>query len=302
MQGYRSRKTTENGKRTIVFKPHEGYTDLPVIIPCGQCIGCKLERSRQWAMRCVHEASLYQDNCFLTLTYDNEHLPEDRSLNKKHFQDFMKRFRKDNKEITIKYFHCGEYGEDTERPHYHACVFNFDFQDKQLWKIQNGHRLYISPTLQKLWKHGYAVIGDVTFDSAAYVARYILKKITGNQEPHTYLRINHQTGELYYLNPEYATMSRNPGIGKKWFEKYKDEIFPDDFVIINGKKSNIPRFYSNQYEATNKGEFNKIQKTRLKKMLKHADDNSFARLAVKETVKLAQLAQLKRPMEKNYDS
>ena len=91
MQGYRSAEVTKNGKRKIVFSPQKGYIDLPVKVACGQCIGCRLERSRQWAVRCMHEASMHMFNSFVTLTYDDDHLPEYNSLNYKHFQDFMKR-------------------------------------------------------------------------------------------------------------------------------------------------------------------------------------------------------------------
>ena len=134
LKGYRSRTLNASGKRSIVFNLREGYVDQPIEVPCGQCIGCRLERSRQWAVRCVHEASLYKNNCFVTLTYSDDKLPSDGSLHFDHFQKFMKRLRRFYDDSRIRFFHCGEYGEQYSRPHYHCCLFNFDFVDKKFWK------------------------------------------------------------------------------------------------------------------------------------------------------------------------
>lgn len=293
LRGWRSRQLNESGKRSIVFdrkKAAPGYTEIH--LPCGQCIGCRLERSRQWAVRCVHEASMYEHNCFLTLTYDDDHLPDDGSLNLKHFQDFMKRLRKkynSTRETPIRFFHCGEYGDENARPHYHACIFNHDFHDKLLWKTTDvDNKLYTSDELSKLWPYGYAIIGDVTFDSAAYVARYIMKKVTGDQ------------AELHYqgLKPEYITMSRRPGIGKKWFDQWKDDVYPLDSVIMNGKEIKPPRFYDQQYDIINPGELDKLKKLRLTNMKKHADDLTLRRLRVSEAIKEQKLTLLPRNYER----
>ena len=145
LTGYRSIEVTANGKRKLVFDPNKGYVDLPVTIPCGQCIGCRLERSRQWAMRCYHEASLYDLNCFVTLTFNDTHIASDGSLDHRDYQLFMKRLRKKFPKNKIRNYHCGEYGEQCRtcgqqrkycqckkyipspgRAHHHACLFNFD--------------------------------------------------------------------------------------------------------------------------------------------------------------------------------
>ena len=141
------------GKMQVSFKRKIGYE--PIWLPCGQCIGCRLERSRQWAMRCMHEAQMYDRNCFVTLTYDDEHLPPNGSLNKRDFQLFMKRLRK-RYGSGIRYYQCGEYGELLGRPHHHAILFNFDFDDKVLWSVRDGVRLYRSASLEQLWPHGYS--------------------------------------------------------------------------------------------------------------------------------------------------
>lgn len=290
--GYRSRSLTDKGKRAVVFNPHDGYVDQPVVLPCGQCIGCRLERSRQWAVRCMHEASLYDDNCFITLTYENENLPSDGSLNKSHFQKFMKRLRKSLDGVKVRYYHCGEYGDLLSRPHYHACLFGWAPDDKSLWSIRQGVKLYRSSFLEKIWPYGYVSVGDVTFESAAYVARYILKKINGD------------ASEGYYGDrlPPYTTMSRRPGIGAQWMDKYGSDVYPDDFVVVRGGiKCRPPRYYDSIYDSIDPKSFSEIRKKRLQSGYAHAMDvdNSPSRRTVREEVKLIQCSQLKRSIHDN---
>lgn len=295
LKGYKSRVVNESGKRSIVFNRKDGFSDMPVDVPCGQCIGCRLERSRQWALRCVHEASLYENNCFITLTYNDENLPHDLSLNKKHFQDFMKRLRKRyviSPDSKIRYFHCGEYGEKNFRPHYHACLFNFDFRDKELWSVRDGVRLYTSRDLAGIWKYGFSTVGEVTFESAAYVARYVLKKVTGDRAEEHYRICDSETGELHNVIPEYTTMSRRPGIGRGWYDKYESDVFPSDFIVIRNKKMQPPKYYDGLY--TN---IDDIKKARRSNANKHKENNTAERLRVREDVKLATLKFLKRSLE-----
>jgi hypothetical protein len=292
LQGYRAR-----GGKHIVFNPKDGWIDQKVQVPCGQCIGCRLERSRQWAMRCMHEASLYEDNCFITLTYNNDHLPEDGSLNKEHFQKFMKRLRKKHQNKTIRFYHCGEYGEKYRRPHYHAILFNHDFGDKKLFKTEKEIRLYTSKELEELWPYGFNTIGDVTFESAAYTARYIMKKQTGKSAEKHYENVDIETGEIYKILPEYNTMSRRPGIGTEWFKKYNKDVYPKDFVTIRGKKLKPPKFYDRMYEHQYPEDFEKIKDKRVELMNKNWKDNTPDRLRQKEIVKKAQLNKLKRNLE-----
>lgn len=294
LRGFRARHVNESGKRGIVFDRKAGFVDQPVEVPCGQCIGCRLERSRQWAMRCYHESKLYEDNCFVTLTYNDESLPEGGTLVKKHFQDFMKRLRFSHPERKIRYFHCGEYGETTFRPHYHAILFNLAFEDQKLFSIKNGFRLYTSDRLERIWGHGFATVGSVTFDSAGYCARYIMKKVTGDDAEKHYQRIDPDTGEIFAVEPEYCTMSRRPGIGKGWLEKYKDQTYPSDTVVINGAVMRPPKFYDSQLSDD---ERERIKHRRMSRALEHAADNTLARLRVRQTVKEAQIGNLKRSVE-----
>lgn len=235
-------------------------------VPCGQCIGCRLGRSRDWALRCMHEASLHENNCFITLTYNNENLPADGSLHKSHWQKFMKRLRKYSG-AKIRYYHCGEYGAKLLRPHYHACLFGFDFPDKYLWEQRPGKDdLYRSDLLEKCWPFGYSSIGELTFNSAAYVARYILKKVNGDKADDHYIHIDDQ-GVVHKLQPEYTTMSRNKGIGQGWIEKYADDCYPHDFVAFRDRGRRIrkmkpPRYYDLHYEVVNPDQWNEVKRAR----------------------------------------
>ncbi len=299
---------TPSGKKSVVFKKPPGPNPDGLQLPCGRCIGCRLERSRQWAVRCMHEASLWEDNCFITLTYNDQNLPPSESLHLPHFQMFMKRLRKHYTGKKIRFYHCGEYAEREKpgglymdligRPHYHALLFNLDFPDKTYWKTENGNKLYISDTLTKLWGMGHCLIGSLTFESAAYVARYVLKKKTGPPAP------DHYKGR----DPEYTTMSRRKGIGLKWLEKFHTDVYPHDFVIVRGNKSKPPRFYDKFLESSDPDMLENLKLARSKRADKTymlnvrgkkiaVSDNSPRRLAVKEQVKLAQIKNLKRNLK-----
>ncbi len=269
----RAGKITFDSRKTVGFS---------MKLPCGQCRGCRLERSRQWAMRCVHEASLYEDNCFITLTYSDEFLPLDGSLVKKHFQDFMKRLRARFCERRIRFFHCGEYGAKYRRPHYHACLFNFDFADKQMFKVSNGHRLYTSDDLALCWPFGISSVGALTFESAAYVARYIMKKITGDAADDHYRGVHSETGELTALLPEYTTMSRRPGIGRDWYERFRGDVYPGDDVVLRGRSMRPPRYYDCLYELEEPEDFARIKAERVRAGYRAKDDCTPERLAVRE--------------------
>ena len=255
LEGYRSREVGPSGKRRIVFNPAEGYTDLRVSVPCGQCGGCRLERSRQWAIRMMHEASLYEENCFITLTYSDQYLPENGSLDRKAFPLFMRRLRKKFHGRTIRYYHCGEYGSKYGRPHYHSCLFGFDFPDKTYWTSRNGIPVFRSDILEKLWWQGNSEVGSLTYESAAYCAHYIEKKVLGTSEASDEMRYQKygyvdNEGEVFLREPEYSTMSRRPGIGKPWLEKFGCEVYPEDGVVVRGMLQKPPRYYDGLYELT----------------------------------------------------
>lgn len=303
IHGYRARQTNNTGKRSIVFDVKAGFKDRPQTLACGRCVGCRLERSRQWAIRCIHEASLYPDNMFITLTYDDENLPLGETLVKTDFPAFMKKYRsklaREQKKLDptkqppkIRYYHCGEYGDENGRPHYHALIFNHTFDDKiKIGESKTGDYQFVSPTLDELWGKGRTEIGSVTFESAAYIARYVMKKVNGDEAHHHYQRVNTETGRFVQIEPEYTTMSRRPGIGTPWLKKYKTDIYPDDFVIVRGKKMKPPRYYDLQLEKENNKQFLKVKRSRLEASAANADNNTPERLVVRETVTKSRLKQ-----------
>ena len=244
---------------------------IKLTVSCKQCTGCRQEYARQWAMRNIHEASLWLNNIFITLTYNEQNLPEHNTLVKKDFQDFMKRLRKHKKANTknpIRFFHCGEYGEKYGRPHYHAILFNTNFNDRK--SIPGQKNLTTSDTLKKLWGKGHVSIGDVTFQSASYVAGYVQKKINGKQKEDHYRRIDKTTGETWVLPQEYATMSRRPGIAGLWFAKHKKDVYPSDNIHINGKEMRPPKYYDNLFQEQNPLQMEQIKENRTKAMQKTA--------------------------------
>jgi hypothetical protein len=230
---------------------------------------------------------MHSDNAFVTLTYNDANLPSDKGLHHEHFQKFFKRLRKKYSHLKLRFYMCGEYGDLNARPHFHACIFGLSFDDRVLWSKSGGNRLYTSPTLDQLWPYGFASIGDVTFESAAYTARYILKKITGQPAFDHYNSIDPDTGEITTRKPEYNKMSLKPGIGKPWLDKFQTDVYPHDYVIINSKKVKPPKYYDKLFKRTDLASglaFDTIEFDRFRLALKHVADNTPDRLAVKHTV------------------
>lgn len=292
LTAYRGRRNTS----PIVFNYAES-NGVKLELPCGQCIGCRLERSRQWAVRMMHEAQLHEENCFITLTYDSEHLPSDGNLRLDHFQDFMKRLRARISPIKVRFFHCGEYGDNFGRPHYHAILFGFDFPDRKMYSESHGVRLYSSELLADLWPCGFSSVGNVTFESCAYVARYVVKKVTGHLADSHYMRLL-DSGELVPVIPEYTTMSRRPGIASRWFQKFGNEVFPTDEVIARGFSSKPPRFYDKLFvEAHGESAFEPTRRRRERSARQRASNATPARLAVREVCHKAKVKLLRRGLE-----
>ncbi|AXL14825.1 replication initiator protein [Microviridae sp.] len=282
---------TPGGK--IVFKP----TGLPdyqdhLEIPCGRCVGCKLERSREWAVRCIHEAQMHEENDYLTLTYRDSALPPGGTLIKKHMQDFIKRLRHHFPRKTIRYLMCGEYGEETQRPHYHMILFGIRFNDRKPFKMVRGNMIFTSDRLDEIWGHGYCQVGNVTFKSAAYVARYVLKKQTKNDKDTD--RVDPETGEIFEPRlPEYIACSLKPAIGKSWIEKYENDVFPQDFVVIGNRQFPVPKYYRRLYADKNPEKAEEMRAKRIEKA-KASPDNSSSRLATREDIQKRRLDKLKR--------
>jgi len=252
-------------------------------LPCGRCVGCRLERSRQWAVRCVHESQLHLSNCMVLLTYDDEHLPASGSLRYSDFQLFMRKVRKLHTP-GARFFMCGEYGE-LGRPHYHALLFGVDFEDKvAAGKAASGLPVWRSKALEVLWPHGLASLGSVTFQSAAYVARYILKKVSGD------------AAEVHYGGrvPEFCHMSLKPGIGARWLERYFSDVSKDGLVVMNGVEINMPRYYGKYQKRRSPEWYENLEFRREQRRLRTVADNTDSRLAVRELVANARVNLVKK--------
>lgn len=288
----------EDGR--VVFTERTGHGSVRSLsLPCGQCVGCRLERSRQWAVRCMHEAKLYDRNCFITLTYSEENLPADLSLRYQDFQLFMKRLRRRFSTSKIRFYMCGEYGEDHAdhcgRPHYHACLFNCYFPDQLYFKRVGKSVLYTSAILTELWPHGFTLIGAVTFESAAYVARYCMKKVTGKPAEEHYRVVDPDTGEVRTRVPEFARMSLRPGIGGGWLLRFLGDVFPAGECVVNGRFTKAPRYYDKLYERSDTDDgMARLQAARLLRASRKFADNCDDRLAVKEQVTYARVSQFNR--------
>lgn len=295
--GYRSLQgRSEKGSWPVVFNVSSGYKDMVVVVPCGKCIGCRLDRSKDWAGRCVQESRLWDHNYFLTLTYEDKCLPDNFSLRSKDLQDFWKRLRKatfsQNGQVKrvpefevingkrtlvngIRYFACGEYGDRSKRPHYHAICFNLEIPDLIPYKRSfDGSQLWLSNWLSSIWGFGHVVIGAVTFETCAYVARYVTKKIYGLAAPEHY-------GDR---EPEFCRSSNRPGIGFNWFIDYADEVARNGFVLINGHKNPVPRYYLKKLEERDKQAYLKYKDKRaiVAKRTKDSPDKTPERLATRE--------------------
>lgn len=276
---------------------------LAVPVGCGQCIGCRLERSRQWAVRCMHEASLHDENCFITLTYREADLPIGGTLVPEDARKFIKNLRqriwRKDRLKRLSFFLCGEYGEQLSRPHYHALLFGFDFGDKRFFKRgPDGSNLFTSTLLEELWPYGFASVGALTFESAAYCARYALKKVTGPGAASHYERVDITTGLCFSLVPEFVRMSLRPAIAKRWFQKFHSDVFPSDQVVARGHAMKPPRYYEKLMESTgDPGILDVIKRKRMMGVYLRPGEGSPRRLAVKHEVKQAAVKLFKREPE-----
>lgn len=259
-----------------------------VRLRCGQCIGCRLNRANAWAVRCVHEAQMHEFNSFITLTYDEAHLPMHGSLHYPDFQAFMRRMRKRLK-VPIRFFMCGEYGEQFDRPHYHALLFGVGFTDlRQSNSVYADRPIYRSPILESLWPFGMSTVGEVNLATAQYCAQYSVKKITGDKAHDHYSRVDPATGEIVQVVPEFGRMSLKPGIGATWLAKFAPDVFNWDNVVINGKVLPVPKYYDKVLTESHGKEFGEMEYGR---QMRERDphESSDERLAVKAVVAKARL-------------
>ena len=306
LRGWRSAMPNANGKYPIVFNASDRHSDIfqPMDLPCGQCMGCRLERARQWAVRCTHELKCHEHASFLTLTFNDDALKRrgHTSLDVADMQKFLKRVRK-RYGAGIKFMASGEYGENYGRPHYHMILFGPHFDDqKYLMTTDAGFKLYTSEKLERIWSdplsrsvYGHCSVGAVTFQSAAYVASYCLKKQTGpvcTNGPYSIscADFDPQTGRITPRRSEFGT--RSVGLGKKWFDRYYQDWYNGDFVVNDGRKQALPAYYDKQYEMIDPVAFGAVKKERKRRAKLHKDNCTDRRLLVRETVRDARLTRL----------
>lgn len=271
----------------------------PAFRPCGKCLGCRLEYSRQWAMRSALEMMMHPQNCFVTLTYNDDHLPLDKSLDKEHFKRFIRRFRKKIDPTKIRFIGCGEYGEKLGRPHYHAIIFGYDFPDKKILQRGSYRRfrnkfssagefdLYKSSLLAKIWEKGFVTIGEANWQTAAYVARYVTKKVTGKKAS------KHYNGK----QPEFALHSRMPGIGKPWYDKYYNDVYPKGYVQIDGRRQQAPKYFDSLYAKSHPQGWEKLKKERRKIADKNLTQNNLEGYS-KERAAISRTKRLERKLHR----
>jgi hypothetical protein len=296
--------TTENGKDKYVFRnPGTGAEEQKV--PCGKCLSCLIDKSKEWATRGFHESQCHLENCFITLTYNDQHLPEHSTLVKEHLTRFIKRLRERIKPIQIKFLAAGEYGsaENTHRPHYHLCIFGFAPMDKKyLFTNKHGDPVFTSDFIEQCWKDkddtepkGYITVSELNYRTVAYVARYTVKKIVprGKRKQEKFW-IDTETGETNYdpeayrynllmqnKIPEYITMSN--GIGKEWHKRHITDTHKD-YITVNYMKAKIPRYYDKLMEEKDPERLEAIKEKRIAvaKELERSDQENKQAATIKE--------------------
>lgn len=245
-----------------------------VVAPCGFCFLCRQKYRGMWAVRCMHEAAMHDENVFGTLTYRDEYLPRNGSLRKKHFQDFMKRLRVSIEPKKVRYYHAGEYGEVNFRPHYHFLLFGHSFDHHEPVPSPGGNPLYRSLELEALWPFGMCPVGEVSYESAAYVAGYVMKKVdqVGRKKKYSL----GEDGELHEIEPEYSTMSRGGegrGIGFSWWAKYGEEVERLESVRVMDREVAPPRYYDALLRERSDAAYEVMKLRRERKFGRYVCDN-----------------------------
>lgn len=242
------------GGRYALHTCPPGHSGAFSWVNCGKCRGCQMDWTRQWSLRCVHETRVHESkygdgsSWFATFTFDPEHLPADQCVSKRDLQLLWKRFRKAG--FRVRYVGRGEYGERDGRPHYHAILWlSRPLLDVRHFKTnRRGEKLYSSATLSKLWPFGYVTVGAVTPSSAAYVVGYMSKTEADDWE--SYALLVPGTGELVRRTAPFLSMSRRPGIGRAYVERFGGELASGDYLVSEGKRCAVPPYYTRVLAGT----------------------------------------------------
>lgn len=249
----------------VVFSEKKNCREVK--IPCGGCIGCRVDKIDAWGFRCMAEASLHPVNWFVTLTYDDNTLPVDESLDHRDWQLFAKRLRA--RLGAFRFFMCGEYGENTHRPHYHALLFGVDLPDlRKCNSVYSVRDLYQSDLLTDIWGKGFTTVGTVTHESARYVASYVMKRVSGELEQERYSWVT-RFGEYVVRKQPYGKMSLKPGIGADWLRKYSVDVSNHGAVFQNQFAKRIPTYFRDLMERVDPKAADNLEVTLAEKNLLH---------------------------------
>lgn len=285
---YQAFKKNTRGTRSISFSPDGGTH--PIALPCGQCIGCRLDKARAWAMRIYLEGLQHEDSCFVTLTYDEENIPDGNTLSPTDLQRFIKNLRNHHRHLRLRYYAVGEYGGITQRPHYHAILFGIRFHDRSVFKHKRDYSIDISGTLARAWPHGVSTIQDNSIEAAAYVSRYAVKKITGKKAEEAYQVVDPETGEIFQQHPEFARMSRNPGIGSEWLKKYHSDLYPKGYVTDGkGNKFPPPEYFNKLFEKWHPEVYQAMREERREEVFEKYSTHNYERAEAREKIQKAKI-------------
>lgn len=298
LTAYWSKEFGKSGKRGVTFDRNSSFSGVPFQIGCGQCIECRASYAQDWATRLMHERKSHPEAWFLSLTYSKHHLPANADLSKMDLHLFMHRLRKSQRRKygrKIRFFACGEYGDVGNRPHYHAIVFNMRIPDLVFYKRNaRGDPLWSSKYVEGVWNdYGMCTVGDVTYDSAHYVAKYGLKRVTGVLADEHYMDVD-PDGLIFTRTAEFSRKSNRPGIGYEFFQKYYKEIYASDSCIMSGKEVPVPKYYDMLYERLDSEKFALVKRGRLRRAYLLKKNFSVDRRRAGEVIKLRQLAARKR--------
>lgn len=290
LEGFKRR---DNGG--IGWKLNEVWSDIPMTAPCGKCVGCVNTKKRDWAVRMQHEAQMHEQAYFVTMTYNDDHVPNWGTLKMDDGTKFIRAIRKRRPGERISYYLAGEYGSKLRRPHYHAAIYGLRLDDLQLSGSSKKGASGKSPWLEKMWGKGFVTVAPLTPAAAAYVAGYVLKKSTKEEREKELSRHDSATGELRVVAPESARMSCRPAIGRRWIEKFWPEVYGDgkhegfDFVVLDGQKIKPPLYYDKWLEEHHPEVWKSIDKRRKKNL--NRDEYTPERLRVREIVMESKMKQ-----------
>lgn len=256
-------RKSATGKRVFVSRcPPEHVPYREASRPCGGCVACRVSRRLDLSLRLSHESQMHDASWFVTLTYDDDHVPYGNTLVREHPSKFVRSVRKRTRQ-RWRYFLAGEYGSDFSRPHYHVILFGHELPDKRFLYSREGNHFFQSDVLSEAWGRGIVEVSTVSPSTMMYVTKYHVDKVNGDRAEAHYSWFVESSGELVEREPEFALMSNRPGIGATWFDRYWSDCYPKGFVTSAGIRYRPPRYYDRLLEARDPALFEEVKASRL---------------------------------------